>query len=212
MTHPNKLPEKLPGGFNVCIGELNVVSHHALFCGWHLLVEVFGPGVELHLPIDNLTCQCVKFHCKQINHYFIVNDRYLIYCSGGKMLKMYKLELSLQINKLLFLKQRWKERCLIKSHKTLKGYGTPWVNAVFCRLRHNFCHHAIFSHQRKTVSSLKWTCNTKESEGFDLLPKELWVAFSAVQGHHFHYHKPNCSADFHTCFLAIGTCTVQNVP
>jgi len=76
MTHPNKLPEKLPGGFNVCIGELNVVSHHALFCGWHLPVEMFGPGVELHLPIDNLTCQSVKFHCKQTNHYFIVNDRY----------------------------------------------------------------------------------------------------------------------------------------
>lgn len=115
MTHPNKFPEKLPGGFNVCIGELNVVSHHALFCGWYLPVEVFGPGVELHLPIDNLTCQSIKFHCKQINHCFIVNDRYfgLVYCSGGMMAKIYKLMLSLQITKPLFLKQRWKERCWI---------------------------------------------------------------------------------------------------
>lgn len=76
MTHPNKLPEEFPGGFNVCVGELDVVSHHSLFCGGHLAVEMFGPGVELHLPIDDLTGQSVKFHCKQINHHFIVPDRY----------------------------------------------------------------------------------------------------------------------------------------
>lgn len=75
MTHPNKLPEKFPGGFNVCVGELDVVSHHSLLRGGHLPVEVLGPGIELHLPIDDLTCQGVKFHCKQINDHFIASDR-----------------------------------------------------------------------------------------------------------------------------------------
>lgn len=47
----------------------------------------------------------------------------------------------------------------------------------------------------------------KESKGFDFLPEKLWAAFIAMQGHHFRYHKPNSSADFRICFLAIDSCT-----
>lgn len=49
--------------------------------------------------------------------------------------------------------------------------------------------------------------HAKESKGVDLLPEKLWAAFISMQGHHFHYHKPNCSADFHICFLPIDSCT-----
>jgi len=55
----------------------------------------------------------------------------------------------------------------------------------------------------------KFEVNThaQESKAFDLFPEKLWAAFIAMQGHHFRYHKPNCSADFRIRFLAIDSCT-----
>lgn len=64
ITH-HKPVQKLSGPFQINVGNLNKISHHALHRSRNVLVELLSSVVELFLPLDVLAGDRVQLHCSQ---------------------------------------------------------------------------------------------------------------------------------------------------